>query len=1008
MPRCPRCEHANAENARFCENCGGPLPASDDWARRLITVLSAEIALVSLGEGSPDEERSAPVLREVADKARRIIEGHGGKLAQTTGDELVATFGGRGSGLDDPIQAVLAALELVDVITKQTAASERRLFVSAKAAVSTGRVVTAGRDDPEDAARDLVALATSTRKMTQPGTVAVDVDSYESIAQEIDITEAPGLDGYRVHSVRPRVATHTSPLVGRDLELATIREAFERAVQERTVQIVTIVADGGGGKSRLALEATTHFAGVALASARCSGEGRTDPWAPIATILNELIAPNGDFATNLATTISLAPAEEHRLVEERLGALFGKVEESSSLQETFWAVRRLLELVAVQTPLVIVLDDLQWAAASMLELISYVGTMSRNAPILLLCMTRPDLLERNPNWPASGTTLSLRPLSDADLQKMLDAADAQLSDDAAGRLIDLAAGNPLFLEEGAAALVESDNAPLPATLEAVTAARLEKLPPRDRAIARIASVIGTDFPRSTMVALATEHEAEVTEALDSLVGRGILTRQEGMFVFKHGILQQAAYDTIPLGQRAELHESYATLLLEGPWRDDVTVGHHFEAAHRTRLALDPNDEGLHGLGTKGGELLAAAGERSLMLGDVSATISLLQRALALLPADHRWRPSFVIDLTHALIAAGRIEGAQQALGEIGTGLDESLQTRVRLEELVLFMARPSGEWVDRIQTEARKCLEVFERLNDPSGLCATYRVLAEIEWENLRFADAGVLMQQALEHALRGHLTREAEDAIAFLIAVEFWGPTHVAQAAERARGVMEQSAPRSVLGTKAKFRLGGLLGMQGHFDEARSLMSEAVETFKQLGMHLSAASSTQEIGITEMLANEPVRAEVILRSGYDTLLEMGGSRFLATIEAFLARALFEQGRIDEAYEFTVAAEKEGNEDPLLLLEWGPCRAKVLAEWGRLDEAEALARKALVLVKSSDNVFLRGNAMMDAAAVLQRVGNYDEAGVLLLQARDVFNAKGVVPLVMRVEAALEEIKKLRS
>jgi tetratricopeptide (TPR) repeat protein len=977
---------------------------SEDWSRRLLTVLAAEITLVTLAERQPDKERSAPILKEIADRARRVVEAHGGSLHLSTDRDLIATFGSHRADPDDALRAMTAALELVHTIVHD--ASGRNLYASAKAGVATGRAVTAGRDDSADAAKDLIELAIATRTATQPGTVAIDRSTHDLIADEIDVTEVPGLDGFRVHSIKPRVTAHGAPLVGRALELATIRDAFDKAVTEKKTMVVTIVAEAGGGKSRLAHEAANHLVDAAIATARCSGEGRAQAWAPLAAIVEHLVGSDAEMTSAIARATETAPENERDLIRERLGALFDAAQESS-LQETLWAARRLFEIVAADLPLVVVLDDLQWAESSILELIEYVATFSRNAPLLMLCLARPELLDHHPGWPGSGSTLTLRPLTQADMRSMLASTAAGLSDEQAARLLDLAGGNPLFVEEGAAALIESADRVLPSTVQGVVESRFENLPKREQSVARIASVVDDDFTVRTIAVISGQHEADVSEALDSLLARGIVTRKNGAMAFKHVVLQQAAYNRLPLGPRADLHETYAALLLEqsAERRDDVTVGRHLEAAHRTRVELDPTDRKLSELGERAGKLLAGAGRSSLAHGDVSAAASLLRRGLALLPPEHETRARLVIDLVHALTDAGRLNEANKALKEIGPNVNEATRARIRTEELVLYAFSPSGDWLQNARKELLDCLAVFERSGHPEDLCAAYRMLAEVEWESQRFASAGVLMQKALEQALKGNMAREAEDAISFLLSVEFWGPTPTDQAASRARDVLKQAIPGSVLEANAKHFLGGLLGMQGEFEEARSLMTQAVDRKEELGLRVNAAASSQELGMIEMMARDPVRAEAVLRHGYDVLLEMGETSFMATTAALLARALYGQGRMDDAYAMTEEAETAGHNEPLLLVEWGPCRAKILAERGRVEEAEALARKALELVDESDDVFYRGNAAMDAASILKGIGRSGEARDLLVQARGIYEAKGVKPLLKRVEVALDDLAR---
>jgi predicted ATPase len=344
----------------------------------------------------------------------------------------------------------------------------------------------------------------------------------------------------------------------------------------------------------------------------------------------------------------------------------------STPQEAAWAFRKLLETVAVHDPLVVLFDDIHWGERTFLDLIEHVADLSRDAPVLLLCVARPELLEKRPGWGGgklNATTSLLEPLGAAETDLLLDAlgdVDEGLRD----RIRKAADGNPLFVEEMVAMVRESpnDDVVVPPTIHALLAARLDQLPREERTVLERGSVEGKEFHRGAVVALAPE-EADADTHLTGLVRKDLIRPDratlpgEDAYRFRHLLIRDAAYESLPKAARAELHERFAA------WLDvrgvdlvehDEIVGYHLEQAYLYKVELGQTDSQL---GVRAAAQLGNAGKRALVRQDARAAATLLARAVGLLPVGDVWRIELMIELGEALFDTAELAEAEPVLEE---------------------------------------------------------------------------------------------------------------------------------------------------------------------------------------------------------------------------------------------------------------------------------------------------------------------------------------------------------
>ena len=624
-------------------------------------------------------------------------------------------------------------------------------------------------------------------------------------------------------------------------------------------------------------------------------------------------------------------------------------------------------------------------------------------------MARPELLDSHPGWGGGkldAASMLLEPLNDGDCRKLIAnlLGRGPLPADAETWIAEAADGNALFAEELLAMLVDDDllawdgarwvaaegllAVPVPTTINTLLAARLEGLPGDERALLVLASVEGTQFHRSAIRELAPEvPEAFLERSLAALVRRDVIRPDQSSFAgdeayrFRHLLIRDAAYRSLSKAKRADQHERFAAWLermaADRLGEFEEIVGYHLEQAYRCRLELGSADDELKALGARASQRLEQAGRRALARGDLPAAIGLLERAASLSADDLSRRAELLPELGAALIAAGRLSEADWVLDEARlvaarTG-DERAESRVLVQLQFLRLLHVSEGGSEEAALAVERVIPIFERCDDHHGLCSARRLEAWLHWNEARAAAAAEAWERAAAHA-SGAADEHARAEILTWIASSLWfGPTPIAEGIRRCEEIRSEVSGHLDAEALTLRHLAGLHAMNGHFDLARSLLATSNGVFEDLGLTLNAATSHNE-ALIEMLAGDYAAAEASLRSGFEALTEMGEQAFLSTTAAFLARAVFAQGRVDEAEDLAqLSAKLAATGDLLTQVLWRGVQARVLARRGRLEGAEALAREAVSLAEQTDFVVYRGDALVDLAHILQDAGRTDEA-----------------------------------
>jgi class 3 adenylate cyclase/tetratricopeptide (TPR) repeat protein len=976
-------------------------------ARKTVSVVFCDLAdSTALGERL-DPEPLRELMGRWYEEMRTAVERHGGTVEKFVGDAVMAVFGLPRAHEDDALRAVRAALDMQRAVeglnTSLTGRDVPELRI--RVGINTGEVVTG-----DDAATLVTGDAVNTAKRLEQaagggeiliGTVTERLVRHATRLEAVSSVEAKGksapVEAWRVFGAIAGADSFARrsdiPLVGRASELAVLRNELTASADGRECRLVTVIGSAGVGKTRLVSELVAEVgAHMTVAAGRCLPYGDGITFWPLTELVRRL-------GGEQAVADAMEDEPDAALVVERLRVLGGHG--AAAPEELFWAVRRLFESLARPRPLLVVLEDVHWAEPTLLDLVEHVSRWSRDTPILLLCVARPELLEERPQW--EGALVRLEPLSAGEATQLLDALDIAgiLSSALRGRVAETAQGNPLYTEQLFAMLAEEARAAaelveLPPTIQALLAARLDRLDPFEREVLERAAVIGKEFWPGAAAALGEGGETLGTTLL-ALVRREFVEPAassipgEDGFRFRHALIRDAAYAGIPKRTRARLHERFAGWLELHDGRDELR-GYHLEQAFRYRDELGSLDDHSRELGERAGELLTTAGRSALARDDMPAAVNLLERGVALLPRTSTSRAYVLIELAIALMRSGSFAAAEGALEEAlalaGTIGDRQLELRALIEREFFRIFTNAGTSAEEMTRVAETAIPLLEELGDDAGLAKAWHLLSEPPVLACRWADRAAALEHALEHARRAGDAREAAFVAASLMQAIQLGPTPVDTAVRRASLFLQESEGDRLLTASILSSLAVLLAMRGEFGEARARWARAQALWDELGMTHRRAIRAIDASTIELLAGDAEAAERELRTGYDMLAEIGDVHLRPTLAAYLAAVLAQGGRSAEAQEFADFAESHAWEDDIVTqVMWRVARAQVQASAGKSAEAERLAREAVDLAEPTDFLDLQATALLALTRVL-REAESPGAGSVAAQAGDIYDRKG--------------------
>jgi class 3 adenylate cyclase/tetratricopeptide (TPR) repeat protein len=997
---CPRCGEENPERARFCLACAAPFARAPtpEEERKVVSVLFVDLVGFTERSDRADPEDVRARLRPYHARLKQEIESRGGTVEKFVGDAVMAVFGAPVAHEDDAERAVLTALRILDAIPELNEAHPE-LELAVRAAVNTGEAVVALGARPQEGegivAGDVVNTASRLQQVAPAGGVVVGEITHRATSHAIDYEElepvtvkgkAAPIPLWQAIGLRTRLGVdltqaRPTPFIGREHDLALLKETYSRTLRESSIQLVTVIGEPGVGKSRLVAEFRTFVDYqpeiVFWRQGRCLpyGEGITF-WALGEVVKGQAGILESDSPEQASEKLSssvqavIEEGSEREWLEARLAPLVGLSPEAAGAagrSESFAAWRRLLEVVAATRPLIVVFEDLHWADGAMLEFVEHLVDWSTGVPLLVVCTARPELYEREPSWGGgkrNSTTISLSPLTGEETARLLSAlfGQAVLPAETQAALLEHAGGNPLYAEEFVrmltdrgvltpqGRLVEDGEIPVPETVQALIAARLDTLPPERKSLLHDAAVVGKVFWAGALASIGGVEERAVKEGLHELARKELVRPSRSSSVqgddecsFWHLLVRDVAYQQIPRASRARKHRAAAEWIeriAEERVADqaEILVHHYGQALQLTRAAGAADDAGE--LEPMLGRFLVVAGDRAVDL-DLAKADVFYRRALELLPAGDPGRAAVLAKAAEAAHRAGRYPEAERACREAIAEFRAQGKTIAEGEATaklgnILWYRGESAQAVE-LSREAIRLLE-----DEPPAR---------------ELADASVRMAGQL--MLTGHQQREALE----------WAEKALALAEELG---LEDQALRA-LGFRGAVRceLGDLGGLED--------LREALRRGLMLGLGYATGVQYNNLAFNLWLVEGPAAALEISAAGIEFSERRGLVRQAMWTSAERLWMLFEAGDWDELLR---RAER--------LLEWDRGRggsqigvialiekASVLLHRGQVREAAALANDFLARARQIGDAQVLVPALTVGALIEQARGDLPEAMRLL-------------------------------
>jgi DNA-binding SARP family transcriptional activator/predicted ATPase len=975
-------------------------PTAVPEARKTVTVLFADVT-GSTGLGDTlDPEALRAVLSGFYAEMGAVIGLHGGTVEKFAGDEVMAAFGVPVAHEDDALRAVRAAVEMQRALEalNESLERDRGVRLEMRTGINTGEVV-AGEAAAGGSFVTGIAVTVGKRleEAAPVGEILLGPATFELVRDAVEAEplgplelrgKAEPVETYRLVSLvegAPAIARRlTAPMVGRDDELARLRAELVAARSGKRCRVAVVLGEAGIGKTRLVRElAASAREEAAVLVGRCVSYGEGATYLPVAEIVRQAGADSEEKIAAL-----LAGEEDAELIARRVAELVGMAEGSSSVGDAFWAVRRFLEKLARVQPLVVVLDDVHWAEPTLLDLVEYVGEWSSEAPILLVCVARPDLLERR-GLAAGWTPILLGPLPADDAATLADnLSDGEgLDENARARVVQIAEGNPLYAEQLLAYASEQGGMDVleavPPSVEALLAARLDRLDRDERAVLQRAAVVGREFWRGAVLDLSPSAEAASVERhLMALVRKGLVRpgrstlAREDAFRFHHVLIRDVAYGGIPKEERAGLHERHADWLERREAGPDEIVGYHLEQAYRHRSELATPDRAARRVAEDAAERLGAAGIRAQMRVDARAAVNLFGRAAELLPERDLRRLTHLWELGIALKGLGEYDRAAAVLHDLGRlaadAGDRSLVLRAQIESAWPGILRGERD-PDEILIVLDEAIPLFEQRDDDRALGRAWYLVAAVHGRlRCEHAESEKASERALAHQRRTGFSTAG--SLSMLAADAYYGPTPVPEAIARCEQLLEEAADDRAAQASIRLWLACLDATQLEFVSAREGVGVARQLFEEFGPGALARDWTVAAAEIEMMADDPDAAVALLRAAVAALEQTGDRAWLATLGAALGDALYAQSRFEEA---RVAAQQASESAPpydyVAGTLWRRVLGKALARAGRAAEGERLAQEAVALADRGDELSAQAKALLDLAEVMRVTDPRSEA-----------------------------------
>ncbi|HEX6798675.1 MAG TPA: adenylate/guanylate cyclase domain-containing protein [Ktedonobacterales bacterium] len=724
--------------------------------RKLVTILFADVSgSTALGEAL-DPEDVRMLMTRYFDHARQVVAEHGGTVEKFIGDAVMAVFGLAQAHGDDAERALAAALALRDKVADDAVLAGRFVL---RMGVHTGQVIATDDRTRGDflVTGDAVNVAARLEQHAQPGEIVTSRRTADAARAAFlfgrrRLVTAKGksrrLEVYPLTGPRPVRLVGRPPLVGRRRELAQLDLLREAVLEERRPQLVSIVAPAGTGKTRLLEEFLARLDpadGFQVATARCLPYGDHLTYWPLRGLLEGLLG--GAFSHERVTqafTRMGHSADDATWLADRVLATLGIERDGHDGQSSdgdrtsiFGAWRLLVEAQARETPRILVFEDLHWASESLLDLVEHIMSPRTQAAVLLVALSRPELLDRRPSWGGGQrnfTSLALEPLREDQTRELVGRLAKGLHGAALLRVAERSGGNPFFAielarsvtERGLTGLAASDDG-LPDTVHEAVLERLDRLTPTERGVLQVATVAGRTFRPDMLRALVGAPvasplaEKDLDAVLGDLLARDLIVpTEDGQYTFRHLLFRDVAYGTLPRAERIRLHAQVAAWLerFAAGRLDEFTelIAYHYREAvllaRQSAVAVALPVDALHAV-----HFLVRAGELASQSGAFLEARDYLQSAIALAPENERGRLYEALgDNVHQVLRDTGAAAYREALARWRAdpaATDDSLTGARRLRKLLIAYLRWGAtrtdvtDWreLEEMQTEARRLAE---------------------------------------------------------------------------------------------------------------------------------------------------------------------------------------------------------------------------------------------------------------------------------------------------------------
>ena len=978
--------------------------------RKTVTALHVRTAITSIDGGHVDAEVLRGVNSLTFGVITAAIEAHEGSIDAVTGDSVGGVFGLPLVHEDDPQRAVRAADEIRARFAQvsERLVGEGRVMLELRIGVSTGEVLTRDPAVPHGRAAG-EPLTTSVRLAGEagPGEIALDETTRRAVL-----------------SAERGESRFASPMVGRERERRRLHDAVEQALSDGSCQLFTILGAAGVGKSRLVQEFLADLGDEALvARGRCLpyGEGITF-WPILEAVRDVADLDDAESPVESRSRIVslLASDDEPAVLAQHVLEAIGLEDTTAAVDEAFTAVMRFFEVLGRGRTLVVVFDDIHWGESIFLDCVEHIADWSRGAPMLLVCMARPELIDSRPQWGGgklNATSVLLEPLSANECKQLVAnvVGETELAQGLEARIAEAAEGNPLFVEEMLSMMIDDgllvhengrwaaagdlETVPVPRTIRALLAARLDRLHDDERGAIERAAVEGKLFHRGSVEQLSPDgSRSSVREHLGSLLRKELIRPDRPLFAaedayrFRHLLIRDAAYESIPKEVRAELHERHVDWLeakTDAVEYEEI-VGYHLEQAFRYRAELGSLDDGARTLGRRAAERLGAAGRRALLRSDAPAGVNLISRAAALLAPDDPLRVELVpnIRVVQGLRDLGWADRVlTEAVEAAATTGDRRLAAHALVQRGLLRLFSAPDVTPQELLQAAEQAIRVFEDVGDELGLTRAWRLISQAHYLARRCEASTAASEQALLHARRAADKFEEREIVEWLIITWLLGPAPAERTIERLQLLLDETAGQHNLEAQIRAALAPLLAMQGRLDEAEDMIESSKTIMESLGEYIHIVHFWW--GFVFLWTGDPTTAELELQGPYEALKKVQEKSHFSSLSHAYAAVAYALGRYEDAERLTRECEEASRaNDVHSQILWRAIRAKVYARRGRFDEAERLARESVALAESSDFLIAHADALADLAEVLELAGRIDEVARELEDAIKQYELKG--------------------